>query len=390
MYLKEIKMPHTLIRHIISHSMTFLLLVFSAKGQNNVGIGTAAPHPSAILEVSDSSRGVLIPRTDTVSVLNYVNTLNPSPGITDGLMIFDTLLNTYVYYSETEDKWKVLIDLVGPPGPQGPKGPRGPQGDTGTVNDWRDSIGFDEVILARDTCGDYFLDAGTGRIWRVWCDTLGGSQPRRWVDTVLWDKPIGNLQAPEERVVAGTVHGGSVFLESMANDTSIVLMKPVPGLSMSFLLAVDEIAYVWAAAHGTASKAFSGEDISYAQYDIQTSIGQFYQSNNVQHILTLGPNGPPGNTGRADFGGWYLSAFGTFSADISPPIPCRCFTPWQACVCSHGPSFVTIDVYAGNRYSGSTTTSFLVLSDEVQKENVGHLSILAIIRRNPNAPPRKR
>ena len=60
-------------------------------------------------------------------------------------MILDTVLNTYVFYSETEDKWKKLIDLVGPPGPQGPRGARGAIGDTGMVAEFMGGIDTPEI-----------------------------------------------------------------------------------------------------------------------------------------------------------------------------------------------------------------------------------------------------
>lgn len=391
LFTKEVQMRLTHIKYLLI--LGFGLFLFKGiLGQNNVGIGTNTPHPSAILHVKDSSRGVLIPRTDTLAILNNVSAMVPSPGIADGLMIFDTLLNTYVYYDLAQDRWKRLLDLIGPNGPRGAPGPTGPKGDTGVVNDWRDSLGFDQLILAEDTCGDWFFDRSTGRIWKVWCDTLGGGQPRRWVDTVLWDKPIGILPAPDERIIALTIHATTSLVESMANDVAIVSMVGVPGLNFNFILEPDETAYVWAAAHGTVSKAFAGDDISYAQYDMTTNIGQHYRGGNAQNIVTVGPNGPPSNTGLADFAGWYISAFSIVSGDVSPPINCRCGTPWQACIgpCNYGPQNVNVGVVAGNRYSGSATTSFLVLADTELKENVGHLSVFAIIRRNPNALPRKR
>jgi hypothetical protein len=321
-----------------------------------------------------------------------MNSLNPNPGIADGLMIFDTNLNTYLYYNEVEGVWKNLLKLVGPRGDRGAMGPTGPRGDTGTVNDWRDSLGFDQKVLGRDTCGDWFFDGNTGRIWRLWCDTLGGGKPRMWRDTVLWDLPIGNLMAPDERMYTFNLPCGTVLLESMANDTSIVVMKSIQGLSQSITVQADEVAYIWFSGHGTASKAFSGEDMSYAQYDIQIGNQQFYRSGNVQQIVSIGPNGPPANSGRADFVGWYLSGFHVLEGDLTDPIDCRCFTPYQkpTCSCSYNSKTIDIQVKAGNRYSGSSTTSFLVLSDEITKENVGHLEIFVIIRRNPKALPRKK
>ena len=101
-------MQHILIKHIAI--LIFSLFAISGlSAQQNVGIGTDSPHPSVLLQISDSSRGVLIPRTDTMAVLEYTDGLNPSPGIANGLLIFDTLVNTYLYYEEVSGLWKNLL-----------------------------------------------------------------------------------------------------------------------------------------------------------------------------------------------------------------------------------------------------------------------------------------
>jgi uncharacterized protein (TIGR02145 family) len=68
-------------RKVISSFILFLV-VFSSKGQN-VGIGTATPHPSAALDISSSTSGFLPPRM-TNTERNGIN--NP----TAGLMIYNT------------------------------------------------------------------------------------------------------------------------------------------------------------------------------------------------------------------------------------------------------------------------------------------------------------
>lgn len=68
-------------RKIIS-SLVLLLVVFSSKGQN-VGIGTTTPDPSAKLDISDSTKGILIPR---MTMAQRNNIQNPA----EGLMMYQT------------------------------------------------------------------------------------------------------------------------------------------------------------------------------------------------------------------------------------------------------------------------------------------------------------
>ena len=52
-----------------------LALYTTVFGQNNVGIGTKDPHLTSILDIQDTNRGFLLPRTDTMAIENYVNSL---------------------------------------------------------------------------------------------------------------------------------------------------------------------------------------------------------------------------------------------------------------------------------------------------------------------------
>ncbi|MEQ8522701.1 MAG: collagen-like protein [Vicingaceae bacterium] len=361
------------------------------KAQDNVGIGTAAPHPSALLEISDSSRGVLIPRTDTLAVLDYVNSLTPNPGIANGLMIFDVNLNTYLFYDDVAGNWKRLTSLVGPTGPKGPQGPRGPIGPQGTNTDWRDSTANPVFDPIRDTCGDWFINTETEQVWRYWCDSTGNKN--QWRDTNYFDFYIGELMAPDERIEVFNQQTSTALTETMASSTDIVVMKAIPGLSMSLTLQNDEIAYIIWAAHGTATRAFPGGDLAYAQYDAFVGgigPGSFYSDvNNIETQVTMGPSGPPppGQPLQAlsDRPGWYISGNVTVAAPLSAAPICRCGHPTAQlpCNCPNGGGF-SMTVVAGNRYSGSATTNIVILADETTKEAVGHLNVMAIIRRNPS------
>ena len=83
----------------------FILLVFTllsiAKlmGQENIGINTATPDASAILEIMASDKGLLIPRMSTSNRMEIEN-----PALS--LLVFDTDLNAFYFHNGTE--WTVL------------------------------------------------------------------------------------------------------------------------------------------------------------------------------------------------------------------------------------------------------------------------------------------
>jgi len=87
--------------------------------QNNVGIGTNTPAPSALLDLTSTDKGILIPRiADT--------TLVAAPAT--GLLIFQST-DTQFYYFDG-NWWRQAL------GPEGPQGPVGPTGADGAANAW--------------------------------------------------------------------------------------------------------------------------------------------------------------------------------------------------------------------------------------------------------------
>jgi hypothetical protein len=71
-------------------SFIFALLVQNIQAQN-VGIGTTTPNTNAALEISSSTKGLLIPRTSTASR----NGIAAPP---KGLMVYDTSFSAFYYY----------------------------------------------------------------------------------------------------------------------------------------------------------------------------------------------------------------------------------------------------------------------------------------------------
>lgn len=92
--------------------------------QNNVGIGTPTPDASAILELQDNSKGLLIPRLTTAQRQAIAAPAN-------GLLVYDITVNCFFYFSTGWNSLCQVSGLTGPTGPQGLQGPTGADGNTG-------------------------------------------------------------------------------------------------------------------------------------------------------------------------------------------------------------------------------------------------------------------
>ncbi|XMO85253.1 hypothetical protein AAFN75_10685 [Algibacter sp. AS12] len=73
-------------------AFTILLLLNNFYSFSQVGIGTASPDDSSILDIESTDKGLLIPRLTTTQRNNITT---PAPG----LMIFNTTLNTFEFNS---------------------------------------------------------------------------------------------------------------------------------------------------------------------------------------------------------------------------------------------------------------------------------------------------
>src|ERR1700722_1965334 len=103
----------------------------NAFAQNNVGIGTNTPDPSAIVEMQSTTQGMLIPRMNTLQ-MNAIAAPAPS------LIIYNTDSNCYCFYNNSKPAWQSLCHpsgagATGPAGPAGAPGATGPTGPADTV-----------------------------------------------------------------------------------------------------------------------------------------------------------------------------------------------------------------------------------------------------------------
>lgn len=102
-----------------------LCVSFAASAQNNVGVGTATPAPSAALDVTANDKGVLVPRLTAVQRIAI-----PAPA--NGLLVYDTDSSCFFFFNASNSLWISLCAASGPTGPQGPAGPAGATGPQGT------------------------------------------------------------------------------------------------------------------------------------------------------------------------------------------------------------------------------------------------------------------
>ena len=106
----------------------FLYATSGFSQDNNVGIGTITPDPSAKLEVESTESGVLIPRMNTLQRQAIA-----APAV--GLLVYDTDVDCFFYFSAASSSWENLCSgtggTTGPTGPQGLQGIPGPPGQNG-------------------------------------------------------------------------------------------------------------------------------------------------------------------------------------------------------------------------------------------------------------------
>ncbi len=83
----------------------FLLLAILAQSINaqNIGIGTSTPNPKALVDISSTTKGLLIP-----SMTSLQRTLIPSPP--NGLMVYDTDQNQFYHFDDNGSTWRKLLN----------------------------------------------------------------------------------------------------------------------------------------------------------------------------------------------------------------------------------------------------------------------------------------
>ena len=89
---------------VVVVSISFIQHAFS---QNGVAISAtpAIPHPSAMLDISSSNKGFLLPRLSTTQRTGIATP-------TDGLMVYDSTIKKLMYYNQKVADWKLVGDSL--------------------------------------------------------------------------------------------------------------------------------------------------------------------------------------------------------------------------------------------------------------------------------------
>ena len=90
---------------IVSLSIAVLLFAQITFAQTSVGIGTSTPNSKALLDLTSTNKGLLIPRTTTA-----LRTGIPTPP--PGMIMYDTDLDLFFYYSATDGWIRLLTNMV--------------------------------------------------------------------------------------------------------------------------------------------------------------------------------------------------------------------------------------------------------------------------------------
>jgi hypothetical protein len=347
--MKRMGMKSNLPKHYVLY-LFFLSFGFiqMSVAQQNMGIGTASPHPSSILHLADTTgKGALIPRTDTNAVNAYVNSLTPNPGIANGLLIYQKSANAFYYYDGDQNRWIPLSGVVGPKGVLGPAGPTGLRGPQGGFSVLRDTSTAPGGLKPTDKIGDYFFNSVTGEMFEV--NQLGTG----------WTKVISTAPGPRaiwrSKVQDGiAIHKSSTSLQTdiMPSAASTISYQTINGLNHIVNVGFDSTAFVFIRAYGTVRKVNPNNDYNYAQFDLRVS----NTPAEVQQIVGIGPNGPaPDN--HFDQVSWSIG----FATQLA-----------------FGSNL--IEVRGGQRFSQAGNGD-IILADGPGSENQAHMDIYVIYRK---------
>ncbi len=83
------------------NKILFFLLLTSSSIFSQIGIGTTAPNSSSILDVTSSTKGILVPRLTSTQRVSIA-----SPA--QSLMVYDTDVDLFYYFSVSNNSWTAI------------------------------------------------------------------------------------------------------------------------------------------------------------------------------------------------------------------------------------------------------------------------------------------
>jgi hypothetical protein len=325
--------------------LVFLTLYLNVGiSQNNIGVGTPTPHPSAVLDLDpssiphlqfDHSMGFKIPYTDTNAVNAFANSFTPPQPIAHGLLIFQKGAETYYYYHAVLNKWIPLIGQQGLQGPRGDTGVAGPRGRKGITTTWRSGSGS-PGLQTGDSCGDFYLDLSSAIIYKFNC-------PGTW--TYIGGPYTSKL-----------FKGETIRLTSTARDTGFetsvntTVMKSITGLKYIITSPPGYSAHAMLHAYGTVTKVDTNDDYNYAKFDFY--IGQpVTTAHDMWQVVSMGPTGD-----SPEFHNEHVS--------------------WSIGTAVSLGSGNTVEVRGGQQIRTKTGLGDIILADSAGTENEAHLDIM--------------
>ncbi|WP_276380307.1 hypothetical protein [Flavobacterium sp. H4147] len=87
--------------------LAFFFILFSFASHAQIGIGTVTPNASSVLDITSTTQGMLTPRMTTVQ-----RTAIATPA--DGLLVYDTDLKAFYFYSSGTSSWVAINSGVSP------------------------------------------------------------------------------------------------------------------------------------------------------------------------------------------------------------------------------------------------------------------------------------
>jgi hypothetical protein len=261
-------------RALTQEEITALYQGSSTNSNNNgsVGINTTTPHPSAALDITDTQRGLLIPRM-TASQRNNIQ--NPA----EGLMVFQTDDSTGFWFYSGQ-KWNTINSkgIKGDQGEQGVKGDRGLQGPAG--NGFQNGTSKGQMMYWNDSA---WVTVSPGQYGQslVYCDGVpswGGCLPK------LNTSSVGNISSTSATIGGNiTNDGGSAIIargvcwSTSQNPTIDLATKTVDGAGLGSYtssitgLSTNSNYYVRAYATNSAGTSY-GDEVSFTTLSIPLTL----------------------------------------------------------------------------------------------------------------------